>query len=52
MARKLTVEEVFAQWQNLQPISERKQQLASMVRKGYIQRTDTGEWHVLAVNAL
>ena len=29
MARKLTVEEVFAQWQNLQPISERKQQLLS-----------------------
>ncbi|MCQ2325619.1 MAG: Fic family protein [Paludibacteraceae bacterium] len=29
-----------------------KKQLASMSQKGYIQRTDTGEWHVLAVNAL
>ncbi len=29
-----------------------KKQLASMSKKGYIQRTDTGEWHVLAINAL
>ncbi len=29
-----------------------KKQLASMSQKGYIQRTNTGEWHVLTVNAL
>lgn len=33
-------------------ISAVKKQLALMTRKGYIQRTDTGEWHVLIVNAL
>lgn len=29
-----------------------KKQLASMSKKGFIQRTNTGEWHVLTINAL
>jgi len=33
-------------------LSAVKKQLALMTQKGFIQRTDTGEWHVLIINAL